>query len=130
MMPAMTSPCTRGCPILETAHPMKRATSSTTARATRMRTLTCAAVILGSLPRDRTREPGLRRALTYDLARSGCGAADGARSARRTGEHHPVVADLTTDVLVIGGGPAGSAVSMRMLDRGIRPLIVERESFP
>ncbi len=34
------------------------------------------------------------------------------------------------DVLVIGGGPAGSTAALRLLERGIRPLIVERESFP
>ncbi len=35
-----------------------------------------------------------------------------------------------TDVLVIGGGPAGSTAAMRLLAKGLRPLIVEREHFP
>ena len=37
---------------------------------------------------------------------------------------------INTDVLVIGGGPAGAAVSLRLLGLGIKPVIVERESFP
>ena len=37
---------------------------------------------------------------------------------------------MKTDVLVIGGGPAGAAVSMRLRKRGITPVIVERETFP
>lgn len=35
-----------------------------------------------------------------------------------------------TEVLVIGGGPAGSTAALRLLAKGIRPLIVEREHFP
>ena len=35
-----------------------------------------------------------------------------------------------TDALVIGGGPAGATAAMRLLAKGIRPLIVERERFP
>lgn len=38
--------------------------------------------------------------------------------------------DMAVDVLIIGGGPAGSAAALRLLGLGIRPLIVERESFP
>ena len=35
-----------------------------------------------------------------------------------------------TDVLVIGGGPAGATAALRLLAMGLRPLIVEREQFP
>jgi len=35
-----------------------------------------------------------------------------------------------TDVIVIGGGPAGATAAIRLLAKGIRPVIVEREQFP
>ncbi len=35
-----------------------------------------------------------------------------------------------TDVLIIGGGPGGSAAAMFLLQEGIKPLIVEQEEFP
>jgi flavin-dependent dehydrogenase len=38
--------------------------------------------------------------------------------------------DRTAEVVVIGGGPAGSTVALRLLELGITPLIVEREVFP
>jgi len=38
--------------------------------------------------------------------------------------------DHRTDVLIIGGGPAGAVVAIQLLDRGITPIIIEREEFP
>jgi 1H-pyrrole-2-carbonyl-[peptidyl-carrier protein] brominase len=35
-----------------------------------------------------------------------------------------------TDVLIIGGGPGGSAAAMFLIREGIRPLILEQEDFP
>ncbi|HRI63330.1 MAG TPA: tryptophan 7-halogenase [Polyangium sp.] len=37
---------------------------------------------------------------------------------------------MKTDVLIIGGGPAGAASAMFLLERGVKPTIVEMESFP
>ena len=37
---------------------------------------------------------------------------------------------IKTEVLIIGGGPAGSTSALRLLQRGITPIIVEREEFP
>lgn len=37
---------------------------------------------------------------------------------------------MKTDVLIVGGGPAGSAAAMFLLREGIQPLIVEAETFP
>jgi flavin-dependent dehydrogenase len=36
----------------------------------------------------------------------------------------------TTDVVVIGGGPAGSTVATLLAQRGVRTTVVERECFP
>jgi flavin-dependent dehydrogenase len=33
-------------------------------------------------------------------------------------------------VIIIGGGPAGSATALHLLRAGVQPLIIERESFP
>ena len=35
-----------------------------------------------------------------------------------------------TEVLVIGGGPAGATAAIRLLAKGIRAVVVEREPFP
>lgn len=37
---------------------------------------------------------------------------------------------MKTDVLIIGGGPAGSASAMFLIEQGIKPVIVEAEPFP
>jgi flavin-dependent dehydrogenase len=37
---------------------------------------------------------------------------------------------LKTDVLIIGGGPGGSAAAMFLTKEGIKPIIVEQEEFP
>ncbi|HEX2670826.1 MAG TPA: FAD-dependent oxidoreductase, partial [Polyangiaceae bacterium] len=34
------------------------------------------------------------------------------------------------DVIVIGGGPAGSAAATRLAQRGHRILLLEKEQFP
>jgi flavin-dependent dehydrogenase len=37
---------------------------------------------------------------------------------------------MKTDVLIIGGGPGGTAAAMFLIREGIKPIIVEREAFP
>ena len=37
---------------------------------------------------------------------------------------------MKTDVLIIGGGPGGTAAAMFLLKEGIKPIIVEQEEFP
>ncbi|HEY3661757.1 MAG TPA: NAD(P)/FAD-dependent oxidoreductase [Chthoniobacterales bacterium] len=37
---------------------------------------------------------------------------------------------MKTDVLIIGGGPAGSSAAMFLAKEGIKPIILEQEAFP
>src|SRR5438876_6382312 len=37
---------------------------------------------------------------------------------------------MKTDVLIIGGGPGGAAAAMFLVRQGIKPIIVEQETFP
>jgi flavin-dependent dehydrogenase len=37
---------------------------------------------------------------------------------------------MKTDVLIIGGGPGGSAAAMFLAKEGIKPVIIEQEEFP
>jgi flavin-dependent dehydrogenase len=37
---------------------------------------------------------------------------------------------MITDVLIIGGGPGGTAAAMLLIKQGIKPIIVEQEEFP
>ncbi len=37
---------------------------------------------------------------------------------------------MKTDVVIIGGGPGGSAMSMFLKERGIESIIIEKETFP
>jgi FADH2-dependent halogenase len=37
---------------------------------------------------------------------------------------------MKTDVLIIGGGPGGSAAAMFLVKEGIKPVVVEQEEFP
>ena len=37
---------------------------------------------------------------------------------------------MKTDVLIIGGGPAGCAAAMFLAKEGVKPIILEQEEFP
>ena len=37
---------------------------------------------------------------------------------------------MKSDVVIVGGGPGGAACAMHLAKHGIRPVIVERETFP
>src|SRR5712692_9828625 len=37
---------------------------------------------------------------------------------------------MKTDVVILGGGPSGSAAAMFLIKEGIKPLIVESKQFP
>jgi flavin-dependent dehydrogenase len=37
---------------------------------------------------------------------------------------------VKTDVLIIGGGPAGAAAAMFLIREGIKPIVLEQEAFP
>jgi len=50
------------------------------------------------------------------------------RMEERTGFVHPMVSDL--DVVVIGGGPAGSTASTLLAQQGLSVQLYERERFP
>jgi flavin-dependent dehydrogenase len=42
----------------------------------------------------------------------------------------PNIFNETHDVVIVGGGPGGTACALSLLEKGIRPLIIEKESFP
>jgi flavin-dependent dehydrogenase len=37
---------------------------------------------------------------------------------------------MKTDVVIVGGGPGGATAAMYLLREGIKPIIIEKESFP
>ena len=38
--------------------------------------------------------------------------------------------NIKTDVLIIGGGPGGAAAAMFLTREGIKPIVLEQETFP
>ena len=37
---------------------------------------------------------------------------------------------MKSEVVIVGGGPGGAATALHLLERGLKPLIVEKEAFP
>ena len=37
---------------------------------------------------------------------------------------------MKTEVVIVGGGPGGSAAAMYLIQKGIKPIIIEKETFP
>src|SRR5688500_9231724 len=37
---------------------------------------------------------------------------------------------MKTDVVVVGGGPAGASTALSLLQAGLRPIIIEKSRFP
>src|SRR3972149_5707460 len=37
---------------------------------------------------------------------------------------------MKTNVAIVGGGPGGAAMAIRAMERGLRPVIIEKETFP
>ncbi|MCI0398746.1 MAG: FAD-dependent monooxygenase [Chloroflexi bacterium] len=37
---------------------------------------------------------------------------------------------MKTDVAIVGGGPGGAASAMFLIQEGIKPVIIEKETFP
>ena len=44
--------------------------------------------------------------------------------------HAGMATDRNVEALILGAGPAGTMAAMRLLERGVRPLLIEREQFP
>src|SRR6185312_4801729 len=42
----------------------------------------------------------------------------------------PAEAVRTCDVLIVGGGPAGSAAARQLIARGVDVLVLDKENFP
>lgn len=58
------------------------------------------------------------------------GRADPGSTSAAPGSTSAAARWLASGVLVIGGGPAGVAAALRLHDRGIRALLVDRAAFP
>ncbi len=37
---------------------------------------------------------------------------------------------IERDVIIVGGGPAGSSCAWRLARHGVKPLVLDRASFP
>src|SRR6516165_9256396 len=75
--------------------------------------------------------PAGRLAITFPASGLGCGNGLGAwYDGHASGPGRRVLPSETADVIVVGAGPAGSSVALRLAQAGLGVLVLEKARFP